>query len=179
MRYATARDLWRTFADSRGQSEMPSDLTQQLMIRQAVRCTSEKYFLCHTIGEAAGRSGEVRTDSAARACPVPDQTLGHTSTQVQYTRQVSNSQPPGFEERRSSEPGCGQALLRGASTSANRSWSTNRSRHAKRGCMVSMCTRCLILRSPPAPAREPRSWRLSAIRRLRPVPLSTDNQPTI
>ena len=58
VKYASAHDLRRTFAVRLKRSGMPPDLIQQLM-RHADFRTTEKYYLCDTIQEDAGRIREI------------------------------------------------------------------------------------------------------------------------
>ena len=72
VKYASAHDLRRTFAVRLKRSGMPPDLIQQLM-RHADFRTTEKYYLCDTIQEDAGRIREILTHS-----PGVSAALGHT-----------------------------------------------------------------------------------------------------
>ena len=73
---ASAHDLRRTFAVRLKRSGMPPDLIQQLM-RHADFRTTEKYYLCDTIQEDAGRIREILT-APPKVPPIPGHTSGHT-----------------------------------------------------------------------------------------------------
>ena len=80
VKYASAHDLRRTFAVRLKRSGMPPDLIQQLM-RHADFRTTEKYYLCDTIQEDAGRIREI----------LPTVTQSVTQNRTQFRTQIDVS----------------------------------------------------------------------------------------